>query len=127
MVLGASRQEYAAKLPHELAGGARDRDFVLNDLTPIPAREGVARSSHIDHQIQMGVIDGEQAQLILHFFTCRHFDTEHRRCMNYENRPPICRDYPWTNGVVDPNRGLPLECEFRRDVGEVPVPFVRKS
>ena len=28
-----------------------------------------------------------------HFFTCKHFLVEERRCGNYENRPQMCRDF----------------------------------
>jgi uncharacterized protein len=27
-------------------------------------------------------------------FSCTHFDTQTRRCRDYDNRPGICRDYP---------------------------------
>ena len=29
------------------------------------------------------------------YFTCRHFDLESRRCMDYDNRPAMCRNYPY--------------------------------
>lgn len=29
-----------------------------------------------------------------HHYTCKHFNTETNNCMNYENRPNMCRDYP---------------------------------
>lgn len=28
-------------------------------------------------------------------YTCKHFDTETRRCTNYENRPAMCSKYPY--------------------------------
>lgn len=31
-------------------------------------------------------------------FTCSHFDAEAKLCMNYEDRPNLCRDYPYFAG-----------------------------
>jgi Fe-S-cluster containining protein len=28
-------------------------------------------------------------------YTCRHWDTETRLCTQYENRPALCRNYPY--------------------------------
>ena len=30
-----------------------------------------------------------------HRFTCRHWDEDTRLCTDYENRPEMCRDYPY--------------------------------
>ena len=31
-------------------------------------------------------------------FTCRHWNAETKRCMDYENRPGMCSDYPYYSG-----------------------------
>ena len=31
-------------------------------------------------------------------FTCRHWDTETRLCRAYDERPAMCRDYPYPGG-----------------------------
>lgn len=28
------------------------------------------------------------------FYTCKHFDKQTRKCMDYDNRPKMCRNYP---------------------------------
>lgn len=123
VVLSGSQRDYAEQFPGTIgAPETANRDWVLNDLTPIPTREGMQRARYLDHAITP--LPG--GQLVLSFFECRHFDALNRVCMNYENRPPICRGFPWFDNAPNEMQGLPLECEFRRDIGEVPVPFVRK-
>lgn len=55
------------------------------------------------------------------YFRCRHFDPDTRRCTDYDNRPAMCRDYPWYGGAVNFSAALPPTCSFRADIGEVPV------
>lgn len=121
VVLSASQRDYAGQFPGLPGGPERaNRDWVL--LTPIPTRDGMRRARYLDSAIQpLG-----NAQIVLFFFECRHFDTENRVCTNYENRPPVCRGFPWFDTAPNPVQGLPLECEFRRDIGEVPIAFVNK-
>ncbi len=51
------------------------------------------------------------------FYHCRHFDAETRSCLNYENRPRVCRTYPFADGIVQPSSALPATCAFRADIG----------
>ena len=30
-----------------------------------------------------------------YYYTCKHFDAASGNCMNYEDRPAMCRDYPY--------------------------------
>ncbi len=30
-----------------------------------------------------------------HYYTCKHFDTEGRNCTIYDDRPSMCREYPY--------------------------------
>lgn len=93
--------------------------FVLNDLTRIPYREGLRKSPHYK---QGGVttvgygLDGEVLMMHSVFYECRHFDKDTRRCTNYENRPPLCRDYPWYGDPPDPSKALPLDCSYIEDI-----------
>jgi uncharacterized cysteine cluster protein YcgN (CxxCxxCC family) len=62
---------------------------------------------------------------------CDNYDEETRRCTDYENRPDICRRYPWFNGVPVPGAQLPPTCSFRADIGlpveDVPVQVARSG
>lgn len=29
-----------------------------------------------------------------HYYTCKYFDVKTRKCLNYENRPVVCRQHP---------------------------------
>jgi Putative zinc- or iron-chelating domain len=44
-------------------------------------------------------IEGETSPM----FTCRHWNVETKRCMDYENRPRMCRTFP--NGKACPACG----------------------
>jgi Fe-S-cluster containining protein len=70
------------------------------------------------------VVTGQLSETF--YFRCRHFDRETRRCTDYENRPAMCRDYPWYGGEPQEAAALPPTCSFRADIGEVPVAITRK-
>lgn len=61
----------------------------------------------------------------LHAYACDFFDPDSRLCTAHDQRPPICRGYPW----YDDEPGarlvvLPLACAFRADYpagGAVPA------
>lgn len=53
------------------------------------------------------------------FYECVNFDRETRRCTKYEDRPPVCRDYPYYGQrQLAPNIALPHWCSFRADIGQ---------
>lgn len=114
-----------SRIQAETAGPDMDplnRRWVLEDLTPISRREGMARSPYVKDGL---TILGDQRTGEAHwfwsfFYDCKHYDAENKRCTNYENRPPICRDYPWYDGGVDTQKALPLECSFRADQDALP-------
>lgn len=102
--------------------------WVLEDLTPISRRQGLTEVDYLSEGGRtMAIVDGVPTVGWTYFYRCRHFDAEARLCRNYENRPPACRDYPWYGDPPDPNKALPRECAFRADLGQVPVPLVRKE
>lgn len=77
----------------------------------------------LEHWTSLGPCDwsegkGENA-------ACDRFDTETRLCTAHDDRPPVCRDYPWYGGEVTEERKLvlPTRCSFR----EVPVTLVTKQ
>jgi Fe-S-cluster containining protein len=43
-----------------------------------------------------------------HVYTCRHFDDRTRLCTIYEERPEMCRDYPYGR-----NGGCEYGCGYR--------------
>lgn len=111
----------------------RDRQWLLNDLTPITRREGLRRSPHYHNGISEFGVRHPVTGAITHvpvvtlFYECCHYDRETRRCLNYEHRPPVCSGYPWYDERVDPAKALPEACEYRRDIGQVPVALTTKA
>lgn len=61
----------------------RDLQKVADMVIPLGKRVGnpVVEQSNDNHK--------------LNFFTCMFFDGETRRCLDYENRPKMCSDFPY--------------------------------
>lgn len=78
-------------LPDTLEGFKAERDRALCWLFGAPG-------GNLPHFPPMEVI--RVAEMILstddpHLFNCRHHDATTGDCLNYENRPELCRDYPY--------------------------------
>lgn len=102
---------------------ADDVRWILNDLTLIGRREGLAKADYLTQGGWTYVTSPLLgAQLIMsYFYRCRRFDAETRSCAIYDNRPRTCREYPWGDEPPDPKHVLPPECGYLVDVGRVPV------
>ena len=104
-------------------GNERQRDWVLNDLTRIPMKEGYAAHPHMRGH-QLADESGEDMQPV--FYRCRHYDEAANRCMDYDNRPDVCRGYPrYGASRMNPAAVLPPSCSFVRDLGRTPEVRVR--
>lgn len=74
--------------------GEKDAEeaMVMADmLVPLTVGEANAR--------QLRLIEGELTPFSIadegHLFMCRHWDEETRLCTIYEDRPAMCRDFPY--------------------------------
>lgn len=54
---------------------------------------------------------------------CDVFDPHTHTCTAYDDRPPICRYYPWYGQEPDPDRFLDPICAYQADVRTV-LPIV---
>ena len=54
---------------------------ILVDQTPKPNNDSEYNRYHDDS--------------VGYFYTCKHHNKDTGDCMNYENRPNLCRDYPY--------------------------------
>lgn len=105
--------------------GKADRAFMLEHLTHLSRREGLARARYLTQGgITFGSIDGGRTmyELWSQFYSCDRFDPESRQCTAYAERPPMCRDYPWYGDPADPAKALPDTCTHLAEVGRQPVP-----
>lgn len=114
-------QEEAARLMPGRDIEADVRDFVLHDLTPMRRRDGLAMVS--DYMKEGAKTTWAPTPwdppviTVSHFFTCRHYDQATRSCLNFENRPSICRGFPWYGSPPDDFKAIPPECSFNADLG----------
>ena len=55
---------------------------------------------------------------------CDMFDPERRACTAYNDRPPVCSDYPWYGDKPNAERAasLPVECSYLADVAPADRP-----
>ncbi len=100
-----------------LAMDPADKLWTLQDLTPISQAEAEQKEPEFVRKLaklfkQRRIVDR------MHYFSCRHFDTESRTCRNYDARPPVCQKYPWLGGEPIQGTPLPPACSFRADIGQ---------
>lgn len=116
--------------------GFEEAEWMRRHLTPIRRKDGLAQVStwmtgggwsDIPKRNRDGrVIGFEVALMPSHFY---RFDPVERRCTDYDNRPPVCRNYPWYDGAPEAGKAIPPTCSYRADVGlpvaEMPVEWRR--
>lgn len=84
--------------------GEKDAETLRDMLVPLSVPEARGRGERFN--LGGGSVD-EIAEAGLNFYTCAHWDEETRRCTNYENRPVMCRDYPYAQNCVHCGWELP--------------------
>lgn len=115
VVLPITQLEAAQTLPTS-RDEADDRRFILEDLTPIPFKIGMAASPHLKNRTLASTANGGLA-VQPNFYSCRHYDTATRTCTNYEHRPPVCRGFPrYDLAAIPSNMALPFECTYNEDI-----------
>ncbi len=97
-------------------------DPVWYPLGPADVRQSAATTGAPDlvfaaaHWHATGELTGDG----LHAYRCDRFDPASRLCTAHDERPPICRGYPWYDEDDDPPGRrlvvLPQRCAFRADV-----------
>ena len=106
--------------------GEKEADWMREHLTPIRRSDGLrAVSDWMDGQTWFMHLP-EPAVVLTWFYRCDLYDFEAKRCTDYENRPPMCRDFPWFGTQPSPKTSLPPECSFNADVGK-PVKIATPS
>ena len=82
------------------------RMFVADMLIPLNLHEATERW----RSLRLGAIPRWIEYSPQPLYTCRHWDTETRLCGAYDQRPALCRDYPY--GVECQHEG----CTYRKDI-----------
>lgn len=51
-------------------------------------------------------------------FSCDAYDAEHKLCTAHDDRPPVCRDFPWYGRAPGDTQGgvITKECSYWLDV-----------
>lgn len=69
----------------------RDGEYIADMLIELTNGEAVLRAESFGFEAP-GISEASEG----HFFTCRHWDEETKLCGDYENRPAMCREYPYS-------------------------------
>ncbi len=88
----------------DLADEAPSTAFIKKHWHPIKRAEVIRRWPEFADVVEQG-----------HFYECDAFDPVTRLCTAHQNRPPVCKNYPWY-GQEPTVRGLPLRCSYWSDV-----------
>ncbi len=111
-------------------GGMPDdnRRWILEDLTPMSKTQAKLREPELVRQIQKirSLAKSAGGNIAVYYYSCKNFDTETRQCLIYDNRPTVCRRYPWLTGKPIPGTPLPPACSFRADIGLPVVEISRR-
>lgn len=105
--------------PGEVRIDRRTRRWILRELTEIDRAEAERLRPDLAGRVGRARLpDGTYSDEPTRYYRCRWYDDDTRRCMNYDDRPDVCRDYP-PSGPVPPGMepGLPPTCSFRADYG----------
>jgi Fe-S-cluster containining protein len=99
-------------------------DPVWFPLGPADIRQGSVTATSAPHAANLSFATrhwsatGARDEDGRHAYRCDAFDVVSRRCTAHDERPPICRGYPWYESGPDAHSPrLPERCAFRADVG----------
>ena len=68
-----------------------ERQFIADMLVPLNLPEAISRWTELD----LGPIPQWIEHSPQNLYTCRHWDTDTRLCTRYDERPWLCRAYPY--------------------------------
>lgn len=49
-------------------------------------------------------------------YACRRYDAEHQRCSAWDDRPQVCRGFPWYDGIPAEATLVHSRCSYLADV-----------
>jgi Fe-S-cluster containining protein len=123
-----SAEEIAEMAKTQIAWGKTDLDndvvFIHFNWTPITKEEAYRINPHLaaneDHVRKEWGEHGIESYNSLHFFTCKHFDKETRKCTIHEIRPHVCSGYPWYGRPPEPTHLFySPDCGYIEDIKEL--------
>lgn len=118
VTLSVSQDDVRRLLPYQV--GARTRQWVLEELRPLSRREGLERAPWLKGRQTMQIgPDGKPDFTPSHFYECTNLDPVTRQCNRYDDRPPVCRNFPHDGQArINPGATLAPWCSFRADIGQ---------
>lgn len=87
-----------------------DADFIQRNWVPVSKKKAFILNPYLEKKIENGK---------RYFYTCKLFNKYTGQCSDYENRPQICKGFPWYGR--DPHSGdvfFTPDCGFKNDYEE---------
>ena len=92
-----------ADFQHSESHPNSDFGFVRDHWREITADTAYVVNPLLKFQADAGYFENRN----LHYFVCDVYDTERKRCGDHENRPSVCRTYPFDSHPQEPYDSLP--------------------
>lgn len=98
-------------------------EWITKVLEPMTAKEAKRIAPYLFAGRFRNAVDPDGG-VITFYYRCSWFDRETRTCTHYDERPSVCRRYPWVGGAAQGNEALPPMCSFNETIGNpvAPVP-----
>lgn len=93
-----------------------ERRWAERCLTPMPMKEAMQKAPWLKGRL---LTDASGRITQPFFYRCSNFDTETRKCTDYDNRPSMCRDFPWYGEEPRGGATLPPDCSYRQDLIQI--------
>ena len=103
-----SQAEVVKDNPAALEEMSEDWRHILTHFHRITREEAVRINPHLKGWRNKGCS----------FYTCDWFDAESRLCTHHDERPPVCRKYPFYGGALSPDKWYTPDCGYAEDIGK---------
>lgn len=95
---------WSTKALKTLPPGNEDVEFILANWTELTEEEALKRDPLISPK------EGE------HYFSCNRFDPTTNLCTAHDERPPVCRGFPFYGGRFDSVPARLIKCSYWLDI-----------
>lgn len=107
-------------VPLSLLAGSSTADdvaFYRDHLTPMSRGDGRRMTLEWNEGFTHVFVNDRLELRPAFYYRCDRYDPVAKRCTDYDNRPPVCRGYPWYGRGPDDRANIPPTCSFNEDIG----------
>ena len=101
-----------------------ERQWADRCLSAMPVKEALAKAPWLRGRLLADRFGNPSSPF---FFRCSNFDAATRQCADYDNRPDMCRGYPWYGQAPRRDAALPPDCSFKADLLQISAPHAHSG